>query len=63
MVLCPNAGTHDLAIKLMFLDHDNIDCLGVLESEEAKSAGTSGGAIPHHRTFDDLAKLREIVAQ
>lgn len=41
----------------MLLHHDRIDDLRVLECQEAEPAGAAGGAISHHRTFDDFAEL------
>jgi hypothetical protein len=53
--------THNFAIKEVLLDHDDVDTFGVLESEEAESTRTTGGAISHDRAFAHLAELREVV--
>lgn len=57
----PAVTTYDLAIKLVFLDHDNVDRLRVSEGEKAESTGAACGAIAHYRAFNDLAELCEIV--
>jgi hypothetical protein len=46
----------------MLLDHDDVDCLGILESEESKSSGPSGTAVPHNSALNYFAKLLEIVS-
>lgn len=47
----------------MFLDHNNVDRLGVLESEESESSRSSGAAVPHDCTLGDLAELGEVVSK
>jgi hypothetical protein len=49
--------TYDLAIKEMFLDHDDIDCLGVLKSQETKPSRPAGTAVSHDCAFNDFTKL------
>jgi hypothetical protein len=55
--------THDLAIQVVLLDHDNVDRFGVLEGEEAKATRAAGGAISHDSAFHHLTELREVVAK
>lgn len=46
----------------MLLNHDDVDCLGILESEETESSGPSGAAVPHNSALNYFAKLLEIVS-
>ena len=55
--------TYDLAIEMVFLDHNNIDALGVLEGKEAETSRTAGSTIAHDGAFDDFAELCEVVLQ
>jgi hypothetical protein len=55
--------THDLAVQVVLLHHDDVDGLGVLEGEEAEAAGAAGGAVAHNGAFHHLAELREVVSQ
>jgi hypothetical protein len=48
---------YNLAIQKMFLDHDNIDRLGVLKGQEAKATGPAGAAVSHHSALDDFSEL------
>jgi hypothetical protein len=56
-------GTNDLAVEVVFLDHDDVDCLGVLEGQEAEAAGATGGAISHDCALDNFAELREVISE
>lgn len=47
----------------MFLDHDDIDSFGVLESQETKPSGSAGAAVSHHSALDDFAELGKVVSQ
>lgn len=47
----------------MLLDHDDVDILGVLESEEAKASGATGGRVAHDGAFQDLAELGEVIPE
>ncbi|KAH0250688.1 hypothetical protein KCV00_g251, partial [Aureobasidium melanogenum] len=61
MVSCGHDGhgrkTHDLAVKLVFLHHDDVDGLRVSESEETESARTSSCTITHDSALRDFAEL------
>jgi hypothetical protein len=50
-------GTDDFAVKIVFFDHNNVDCLGVLEGEEAKTTRPAGCAVAHNGAFHHLAEL------
>ena len=41
----------------MLFDHDDVDCLRILECEEAETTRPTGGAITHHLAIDDFAEL------
>ena len=45
----------------MLFDHDGVDDLRVSEGEEAEAARTTGGAVSHNSTLDDIAELREVL--
>lgn len=49
--------THNLPIKVVFLDHDSVDSFGVFEREEAEPARSAGGAVPHYSALQNLTKL------
>jgi hypothetical protein len=49
--------THDLAVKVMFLDHYNIYALGIFEGEETKPPGSASGTIAHDGAFTNLTEL------
>ena len=49
--------TYKFAVQEMLFDHDNVDGLGIFEGEKAETARTARGAITHHLTVDDIAKL------
>lgn len=49
--------THELAVEKVLLDHDDVDCLGILECEEAKATRTTSSAVAHDLTVDHLAEL------
>ena len=49
--------THNLAVKVVLLDHDNVDRLGVLEREEAESTRATRDAVTHHCALKYLTKL------
>lgn len=49
--------TYNLAIQKMFLDHDNVDCLRVLEGQEAKATGPPRAAVSHYSALDDFSEL------
>lgn len=49
--------SYDLSVELMFLDHDNVDSLGVPESKETEATGTASGTISHYGTLDNFTKL------
>ena len=55
--------TYQLAVERMLLDHNSVDHLWVLESEEAESARAPGGAIAHDCALDDFAELREVALE
>lgn len=49
--------TYDLAVKLVFLHHDDVNGLGISECEETETTRTSGCTIAHDSTLGDFAKL------
>ena len=53
--------TYDLSVEVMFLNHNNINCSGILESQEPETAGTTAGAVAHDGAFEDFAELGEVV--
>ena len=54
---CP----YNFAVEEVFLDHDGVDCSGVLEREKAKATRSACGTVSHDCTFLDFAELREVV--
>lgn len=54
---------YDFAVEVVLLDHDCIDSLGVSEGQEAETARAATGAVAHDGAFENIAKLREVVAQ
>lgn len=55
--------THNLAVKVVFLDHHNVDSLGILEGKESEATRATGGAISHNGAFYNLAVLREVISE
>ena len=53
--------THDFSIKIVLLNHHNINCSRILEGEKAETSGATGCSVTHDGALEDLAKLREIV--
>jgi hypothetical protein len=53
--------TYDLAIKVVLLDHDDVDSFWIFESQETETSRAACCAVAHYRAFENLAKLREIV--
>lgn len=47
----------------MLLDHDRVDSLGISESQEAETARAAAGTVAHDGALEDIAKLREVIAQ
>jgi len=54
--------THDLSIKKVLAHHDRIHRGGVVEREERKTSGTTGG-VPHDGTSVYFAKLGEVFSE
>lgn len=52
--------TYDLAIQMVFLNHNNVHRLGVLESQETEASRSTGGTVSHDGALRNLAKLREV---
>ncbi len=53
--------TYNLAIEVVLLNHDDINCLGIFECQETKSSGAASGAVAHDCAFENLAELGEVV--
>lgn len=51
------AGTYDLAVEEVLLDHDDVDRLGVLERQEAEASRAARVVVPHDGALEDLAEL------
>lgn len=54
---------YQLAVQEVLLDHNYVDRLWVLESEEAEASRAASGTIAHHLAVDDLSELREVVLE
>lgn len=55
--------SYNLSIKVVLLNHDDVDGPRVLECEEAEASGSTGCSIAHDGAFENLAELREVVLQ
>lgn len=49
--------SYNLAVKVVLLDHDNVDSLWILESQETETSRATGRSVTHDSTFEHLAKL------
>ncbi len=54
---------YNLSIKVVLLDHDDVDGPGILESKESETSGSAGSAIAHDSALENFTKLREVVFQ
>lgn len=57
------AHTYDFAIEIVFLHHDDVDTLGVLERQKAEASRAASSRVTHDGTFADLAELREVILE
>lgn len=55
--------TYNLSIKVVLLDHHDVDSPWVLECEEAEASRSAGCSIAHDSALENLAELREILLQ
>jgi hypothetical protein len=55
--------SYNLAVQEVLLDHDNVDRLGIFERQKSKASRTSGAAVAHDGTLDNLTKLLKVLSK
>lgn len=54
---------YNLSVKIVFLDHDDVDSLGIFEGQKTKPSRAPGRAISHDSAFYHLSVLRKVVSK
>jgi len=52
---------YNLAVEVVFLHHDCVDALRILEGKKPKTSRAASGGVAHDGALADLTELRKVV--